>query len=632
LDVFPLKGGDVKSLVDLLEHLLLDCGRRSGAAVDRDVQTLRSRVEHEGDSFITITLPAFCVDFERSLAEGGVRPGLWSSFGKIKSGIPAFLQGFLSQVFDGSGVLLVKPNVGCIRSVRQLCLFGKKLLRECSSERLKKAAIGYKECDDGLVDPVGPLWNMFKRVARVLVRDLPLDVESVKTQLMCQHGPGATRERIRGNSKWRFRRWHRRLAAVGLSYKFCVFGKPDEVLANYDGLMDVDTAVNDAEAPEPVEPGDEQPVRVVFVPKTLKTPRVIAVEPVCMQFAQQGLSRLLVAMLEKHRLTVGHVNFTDQTVNQAIALDASGTGTSATLDMSEASDRVSLAHVRGLLEHHPGFLDMVLACRSGRAELPSGEVIHLKKFASMGSALCFPIEALVFYTSIIASRLWRAGKYPTEQNVYSFSRSVRVYGDDLIVPVDEAPAICDDLESLGFEVNRRKSFWTGKFRESCGSDCYDNELVTPVYLRRDLPTSRKDVSGIVSCLSTSNQLYEAGYFSTATALRKAVASCLGANSLPQVPHDSPALGVWSYSNDQPRRRWNAALQRVEALCWTVISPRDVDQLDGLYALAKCFRLIGRSVDSIDPEHLEVSPRPYGLALKRRWVPVDTSSNHWITGL
>jgi hypothetical protein len=514
--------------------------------------------------------------------------------------------------------------------VRQICLFAKKILRPCSEEREEDAMLSYQKCDDEIVEPEGELWDMFKRVARILIRDMPLSGSDLRDTILPHHGPGATQERILGNQKWRFRRWHKRLDAVGLTHRFCMWGLSEssseaEGFQNYDGLEDVSmpSCVDDASAPESVDLWDEAPVRVVFVPKTLKTPRVIAVEPVCMQFAQQGLSRLLVSVLERHRLTAGHVNFRMQAVNQALALDASGSGDLATLDMSEASDRVGLTHVMGLLERQPDFLAAVLAARSWRAKLPNGEIIHLKKFASMGSALCFPIEALVFFTSIIASRLLRAQVYPTEQTVYSFGRAVHVYGDDLIVPADEAPAICDDLESLGFKVNRHKSFWTGKFRESCGSDCYDNELVTPVYLRRDLPTSRKDVSGVVSCLSTANQLYRAGYWETATILREVVARCLGPNSLPKVPQDSPALGWWSDSTDYPRRRWNPCLQRFEFLCWTTVSPKAPDPLDGPEALAKCFRTIGLH-ETIDSEHLEASPRPYGLALKRRWVPVILS--------
>ena len=577
----------------------------------RDVHTLRARVKDEGDSFITITLPNFCRDFERSLDEGRIGPGRFLSFRKLPSGIPAFLQGFLSNVFDSEGILLANPSIDCIRFVRQICLFGKKILRPCSSKRDASAVEEYAKCDAGLADlHKDQLYRYLRMVSDIIVRDLDLGRDTL-VSLMPQHGPGATYERIRGNAKWRFTRWTRRLEDVGATRLLFVRASGTEP--------------NELEPPLPelCEPGDESPVRVTLVPKTLKSPRIIAVEPVHMQYMQQGLSRELVRQLSRCRFTAGHVNFRDQSVNQALALDGSKNGYLATLDMSEASDRVSLEHFEVCFESSPDFRDWALACRSERAELPTGEILTLRKFASMGSALCFPVESLVFFMSIVAIRLRRAGRFPTPRNVYSSGRGVYVYGDDLIVPADEAPAICDDLEALGFKVNRHKSFWTGKFRESCGSDCYDGEQVTPVYLRRDLPTSRKDISGLLSCVATANQLEEGGYSATAKALKDAVAVHLGL--LPKVPHDSPAIGWHHHSEVMPRRRFNRDLQRWEHLQWVAVAPEVSDPLDGDAALAKCFRLLDRKTNPLSPpkiseDHLEKSPRPYGLALRRRWVP------------
>jgi hypothetical protein len=597
----------MKSLVSLLELLLHDCGRKSGAPVDRDLATLRHRVKHEGDSFITITLPAFCSDFERSLELGRLAPGAFPSFKKVRSGIPAFLQGFLCRVFDNEGQLLPNPSVDCIRSVRQICLFGKKVERTCSKARLRKAIEGYVKCDREVATLLsGDLEAAFCEIGDILVRDLRLrDSDPWDRDFVPRHGPGATRERISGNQKWVFRLWHYRLEFSGI--KYWRFGKA----TSYPSRTDSNPL------PEYVRPEDEAPVRVVFVPKTQKTPRVIAVEPVCMQYAQQGLSRLLVGRLENHPLTAGRVNFSDQTVNQRLALRSSQSRKHATLDMAEASDRVSLEHVRLLFRSAPKFLEWMEACRSMRAELPDGQIIDLRKWASMGSALCFPVEALVFFATILASRAVRLGRPITRRLLHSLAEDVYVYGDDLIVPTDEAPLICDDLESFGFKVNRRKSFWNGHFRESCGSDCYDSELVTPVYLRRDLPTSQKDTSGLVSGVATANQLFSAGYYATAGAMRDALEKTFG--RLPQVPQDHPALGWHFHSEVVPRRRWNRFLQRFEYLCKVPSAVKQADFLLGSeQALAKCYRLIG--VDSVDPDHLVVSSRPYALTLKRKWVP------------
>jgi hypothetical protein len=452
----------------------------------------------------------------------------------------------------------------------------------------------------------------FKHVAAMVIVATGLDEKCLRARLTPSHGPGATQEHISGNQKWRFLTWNARLQHAGFTYVRFGRGTATGFLPCRHHFPDLSEAW-----PDLVEPEDEEPVRVVFVPKTLKTPRVIAVEPVCMQFAQQALKRWLVDRLQSRSLTTGHVNFTDQTVNQALAISVSKTGHMATLDMAEASDRVSLALVEDMFAAAPDFRSIALACRSTRAELPNGEVIRLKKFASMGSALCFPVEALVFFTSIIASRILRAGRFPTARLVSEMAQDVYVYGDDLIVPADEAPAICTDLETIGLKVNRDKSFWTGQFRESCGVDAYDGEVVSPIYLRRDWPADRTGASEICSLVATANQLEKAGYPRSAASIRHGVEKFLG--ELPETPVNSPALGWHRKSKTAPSRRWNRAYQRFEYLCWVPISPMVPDDLDGLPAMAKCWGLIGSS-DPIDPRHLTRSVRPYGLALKRRWVP------------
>jgi len=362
-----------------------------------------------------------------------------------------------------------------------------------------------------------------------------------------------------------------------------------------------------------------------------------------MQYAQQALKALLVSGLGKSRFTAGRVNFTDQSVNQKLALAASMTRESATIDMAEASDRVSLWHAKRLFQKVPKFWELADACRSRRAELPNGDVIPLKKFASMGSALCFPVEALVFFVSIIAIRLLEAGKFPTASLVRKYAQGVYIYGDDLIIPADEAPTISIGLESLGFKINRHKSFWNGHFRESCGSDYFFGEYVTPTYLSKDLPTDRRDASRIISAVSTANQLYHAGYHSTATAIREAVERLKG--EFPLVMPNSPVVG-WEFGTAPTFRiRWNKHLQRRETYTWKLTQAERPDEISGDAALSKAFLLCGSSslllgedlthllrkvssrflnpgladLSATPEDHLTVSPRLHALRLKRGWA-------------
>jgi hypothetical protein len=372
------------------------------------------------------------------------------------------------------------------------------------------------------------------------------------------------------------------------------------------------------DAVEFVEPEDEAPVRVVFVPKTLKSPRVIAIEPVCMQYTQQSLLKFLVPLIESGGYTGGRVNFTNQTVNQLLALRASENGRLATIDLSEASDRVHQELVRRMLRVCPILSNMVFACRSTRAKVPSGEIVTLNKFASMGSALCFPMEALAFFCAIVASRLHKAQLPVTGRNVRECSRLVYVYGDDIIVPADEAPAICDDLVRFGFKINRNKSFWTGKFRESCGMDAYDGVDITPVYCRRTSPANRRSHIELVSWVAMANQFYRKGLWYAAQKVRNAVES-LTKVSLPFVGKNSSGLGWVSYSNASTVHRWNRELHRFETKAMTIRPIRYSDPLEGDGALLKCFRLIGSQAN--DLKHLYESVKRRAFTLKPGWVPI-----------
>ena len=50
-----------------------------------------------------------------------------------------------------------------------------------------------------------------------------------------------------------------------------------------------------------------------------------------------------------------------------------------------------------------------------------------------------------------------------------YSANSSVFGDDIIVPLDVAPEVVEAITGLGFLVNKRKSFFDGITRESCGA-------------------------------------------------------------------------------------------------------------------------------------------------------------------
>jgi len=611
---------------------------------DRDLKTIKSRVNDEGISFLTITLPSFSQDFEKSLELGYVDPTFFRKF-KKNGAIPAFLQGMLGHIFDKetgriSDVKInYSPDVisSLVAAVRQICLSFKKVELPCTPARERAALENFIATEQSfelfslprekreVYDFVSfMLWNRVMRSIRV-------------DTLLPRHGPGATAERISGNQKFAWRRWHLRLEP----YLPII----DSGLPLSCGELHVDNS--ELELVELVSSDMEQPVRVTPVPKTLKGPRIIAIEPCCMQYAQQGIRRELYSRIESDWILSGRINFRDQSINQSLAMSSSKDGLLATIDLKDASDRVPLDLALEMFRGNPDLLDFIEACRSTHAEMPDGRIIGpLNKFASMGSALCFPIEAMYFYTICVIACLEEYNLPVSTENIFKVSRCVYVYGDDIIVPSNVATAVLDRLREYNCKPNDHKTFYRGNFRESCGVDAYLGFPVTPVYVGMVPPKHRRQVSAILSWVETANHFYKRGYFRTALSAFNRLEKILGV--LPQVSETSHALGRNHCSGQDFRQkvRWNPDNQTLEIKAWVPAPVYRIDKLEGFAALQKCLlRLEGRNTPSqsyrtrskraldryidqidyesaMDPNHLERTAQHGAVTIKRRWVPVN----------
>lgn len=611
-------------LSKLVPALLRDAGNMcdvGAASIDHDLKTMRLRLKHEGESFLTITLPAFCSNFERSIAEGKVTPQF--SYGYRKTGcLPSFLRGFTELVFDsGTGLIREEPNEDAVKAIRQLCLFAKKVSLPCSPKREKKAIEGFVsiEQDLELLRPEGGLLEVFKQVSCILWRQAAYsfrDSGAFRLHTTPKHGPGATCERISGNQKYVHKSWHARLERI---FPLDLHAYPNVgcMLRPEAGLASLAL----------VSQEDELPVRVTLVPKTLKGPRIIAIEPVCMQYTQQVLSRWLMHQLETDGIVGGHVNFTDQTINQRMAMKASADGSLATLDLSSASDRVPLDMIQTMLHDAPELYQALEACRSRRAKLPDGRIIPLKKFASMGSATCFPVESMYFLTVVLTALADKHGGPISEKLLKKLVSRVYVYGDDIIVPVDTTEAVIAALTSFGCKVNSSKSFWTGQFRESCGMDAFNGYRVTPIYVRCLPPRSRRDARAIISWTEASNLLYRNGFWLTADYMKNVVESVIG--KLPIVAEDSGAVGLTSFQKNLTVHGWNKDHMCAYVRAYVAEPVYTEDVLEGYGALLKCLLLLEESSSgdplvprSIQKDHLVRSSRHGASRIKRRRLNVS----------
>lgn len=450
-----------------------------GKQLSFDIKTLTRRFSYEGFGFLSITLPSLGKAITAALT-GDVAFRCPSSFQKEKNGaFPLFLGSALRKVFDLCGMLLENPDYAVLRWLRTICFFAYKVERDFKESQVQSFSDAFVVVDREIgeiqvseIDPKlrnvmrGLLYRIFRNYHYGQFRDGPGISSDVSRR--CKRVGYVPPSKVRnhfGRDVYLQPTEHLELddlyAHLNLSKGF-LHEKGLQLEHTFDNRP---RGWNDALSWEEIEIPNS---KVIFVPKDSRGPRVISCEPANHMYAQQAVMDGMLKCIENSPLTRGLVNFKDQSINQKLTFDPSV----ATLDLKEASDRVSYDLVRDLFP--PRLLADIEACRTPMAELPTGKKIKLSKLAPMGSALTFPTMAIIAFASSVASIYLEQGILPTRQ------KSVYVYGDDIIVPNENAQSAIQGLEAVGLLVNRDKSFINSRFRESCGQDTLDASTVTPI--------------------------------------------------------------------------------------------------------------------------------------------------------
>lgn len=216
------------------------------------------------------------------------------------------------------------------------------------------------------------------------------------------------------------------------------------------------------------------------VPKKSDIDRCACKEPDVNMFLQKGVGKHI-----RSRLRRFGINLNDQSINRRLAKLGSETNNLATLDLSSASDSITIECIRTLLP--ADWFEYLDSIRSQSVEV-DGHVIRTEMFSSMGNGFTFELESLIFYA------LMRATAY-----FEGISGIISVYGDDIIIPSGISDMAIWVLQEFGFSVNTDKSFTTGPFRESCGGHYHYGVDVTPFYLKRE-PTRLTDIIRVANQL------------------------------------------------------------------------------------------------------------------------------------
>lgn len=255
-----------------------------------------------------------------------------------------------------------------------------------------------------------------------------------------------------------------------------------------------------------------------FVPKTMKTSRMICTEPTVNMLFQKALSEVFERVLRRW-----HINMSTQPDrNRELARIGSLTGEFCTIDLSSASDSISLELARWLI---PARIMKWIEVTRSKSTTYKGETIPLNMVSTMGNGYTSSFQTLLFFA--IARTCCDDGE-------------VSVFGDDIIVPAKYAHRVLKTLRAAGFCPNMSKTFVDGPFRESCGEDYYLGKDVRPHFIKSldtdsDLCTMINRVRLWSETQGIPIPLVE-DYFEQIIEERK----------LPMVPtHESESAGVYS---------------------------------------------------------------------------------------
>lgn len=252
---------------------------------------------------------------------------------------------------------------------------------------------------------------------------------------------------------------------------------------------------------------DVSRTRILVVPKDWRGGRVIGAEPVWNMAAQLSAKEHLEDALSCV------VPFQNQDKQRAMLRNRA----LATIDLSNASDHVSVALCRAILP--PEWFDHLMSIRTN-SYVTHDHIGRTESFALMGNGFCFPILSCVCFAIAFASIWLEHGRYSdlTRYEIIRFAKrhGVQTFGDDIVVPSASYTAVITALSLFGLHVNQDKSFSTPFFRETCGYYHFGEEEhgFTVPYLK----TLDWNDSGATTLDASITQLEKLGFWKASHAL------------------------------------------------------------------------------------------------------------------
>lgn len=463
---------------------------------DLDIDTVSvnyilSRHQSEGIKFLTEALPRVSKTVIMSLEMGFFDRKTLTDF-RFRGATLVFMQSLLNSVFcNRTGVVLTNPCPEAIRRIRQLCEYFYKLAISLAAEKENEAIESFLQNelelksishDQTYIDYANDLRKDFETYYPAISRASASDILSA-------HRPRSTSGTYVDADSMYF--LHREsTSARQYPHKLRAF---EGYFKPYPGAP----VGRLRPAGEPVYS------ELLLVPKDSRGPRTICRETLKRLETQMSYFDFMIEKLTS--ISKGAINFLDQEVNRNLARSSSVDRKYATLDLKDASDRVSHKLISTIFRNSPGCSFFLKNVRATSVKI--GDSIYpLHKVAGMGSGLTFPTMSLLASLAICHEVKKRFNFS------YDFIRKdIFIYGDDIIVPSNWYECAQRGLIKVGLKVNVAKSFIRSHFRESCGADFLNGSDVTIVRLK--LSNSKPVISDTGLCICGNNdesivQIYE----------------------------------------------------------------------------------------------------------------------------
>lgn len=484
---------------------------------DSDVRIIQRRLHNEGPAFLTKTLPVLEKVLLMSLEQGGVNKYyIYQSCPRAtafrwKGNFPELFSGLFQKIFHQDGFLKEESDIDvfAIYQIRQVCSYFYKIAVEYDANQLQEAEDRFVEVDKEVGDSFDfAVADSLRKCVETNYKELLTDSLS---DVLHKFGPSPTSgtfsqkadpRKITDVYPWYIwkdyiipphdldRSYFFAYASRNMfnssvyehDWKLGQFAKrrPGPVVdLNTLSYAEQTAKYSFCDKPDYVVPTVglemERVSELLFVPKDSRGPRTIVREPANTLPLQMTFFNYLSSYIE--RKSGYRVNFRKQETNQRLAKENSITRQFSTLDLKEASDRVSSRLVSVLFQNCPA-LRGLLKFRTPTCSLPSGKTIQLNKLAGMGSGYTF--ASMAFIIHVVSAQAISDFRHISYRQA---TQLAYVYGDDIIVPTDCVTVVIRALASVGFRINPDKCFKYSHFRESCGADYFYGNRVVPLRLK-----------------------------------------------------------------------------------------------------------------------------------------------------